>query len=85
MGCFVSASGHEKELNGKTSCTNDSDRCQSVNVNVGENYKRGLPYRDGQKVRIHFLQASKKQFPEGLAEDVEILTLLLYRKCMRTF
>ena len=43
------------------------------------------PYRDGQKVRIHFLQASKKQFPEELAEDVEILSLLLWRKCMRTF
>ena len=42
-------------------------------------------YRDGQKVRIHFLQASKKQFPEGFAEDVEILSLLLCRKCMRTF
>ena len=42
-------------------------------------------YRDGQKVRIHFLQASKKQFPEGLAEDVEIISLLLCIKCMRTF
>ena len=44
-----------------------------------------VQYRDGQKVRIHFLQASKKQFPEGLAEDVEFLSLSLCRKCMRTF
>ena len=44
-----------------------------------------MSYREGQKVRIHFLQASKKQFPEGFADDVEILSLLLCRKCMRTF
>ena len=31
-------------------------------------------HRNDQKVRIHFLQTSKKHFRESLAEDVEILT-----------
>ena len=42
-------------------------------------------YREGQKVLVHILQASKKCFPESLAGDVEFLSLPLCKICTRTF